>query len=64
MFVSCTGTIVLLVVFLTAGLKRPPVTRKKAQTLTTKAKPKESAEYKRLDVFGFAPGGGFGVFDT
>lgn len=64
MFISRPGTFVLGLVFLTAGLKRPPVTRKKAQTLTVKAKPNERAEYIRLDVFGYASGGGFGVIDT
>jgi hypothetical protein len=48
----------------TAGLKRPPVTRKNAQTLTVKANPKESAEYIKLEVFGGEPGGGMGVLDT
>ena len=54
----------LAVVSLTAGLKRPPVTRKNAQTLTVKEKPKERAEYIRFEVFGYDPGGGIGVFDT
>jgi hypothetical protein len=49
---------------LTAGLKRPPVTRKKAQTLTVKEKPKDKAEYKRLEVFGYDPGSGNGVLAT
>lgn len=48
----------------TAGLKRPPVTRKNAQTLTVKANPKQSDEYSKLEVFGGAPGAGFGVLDT
>jgi hypothetical protein len=49
---------------LTAGLKRPPVTRKNAQTLTVKAKPKDRDEYKRLEVFGYDPGSGIGVLET
>lgn len=40
------------------------MTRKKAQTLTVKANPKESAEYSKLEVFGGEPGGGIGVLDT
>lgn len=49
---------------LTAGLKRPPVTRKNAHTLAVNANPKASDEYSRFWVFGSAPIGGLGVWDT
>jgi len=34
----------------TAGLKRPPETRKKIQALTAREKPKQSEMYSKLDV--------------
>lgn len=40
----------------TAGLKRPPETRKNTQTLTPREKPKHNAMYIKLDVLGAALG--------
>lgn len=48
----------------TAGLNRPPVTRKNAHTFTVRENPKDRAEYRRFDVLGGEPGGGMGVLDT
>lgn len=38
----------------TAGLKRPPETRKKIQALTVRLKPNESAMYSKFDVLAVA----------
>lgn len=48
----------------TAGLNRPPVTRKKAHTFTVNENPNANDEYSRFIVLGNAPLGGFGVCET
>jgi hypothetical protein len=39
----------------TAGLKRPPLMRKKTQALTARLKPKASEMYKSSPIVGMAP---------